>query len=91
MDNKTMLYLVHFDGYLMGYGSENYLLGVYSTREKAEEAVEKFKAEVKEAIGGNIRWIQLDIDAIYLDFTYALRIDPDCYVSTSIFLGGYAE
>lgn len=87
MDDKVMLYLVHFDGHLPNYGSENYLLGVYSTIEKAEEAVMKLSAEV----GENFWSMRPDIEEVELDFTYALRIHPDLYVSTPIFLGGYAE
>lgn len=91
MDDKKMLYLVRFDGYLNGYGSENYLLGVYSTREKAQEAVEKLNAEVKEARGENFWYIQSYIEEIELDFTYALRTDPDWEVATQVYLGGYIE
>ncbi len=94
MDDKTMLYLVRFDGYLHRYGSENYLLGVYSSRKKAEEAVEKFNADIKEMLGEDfwyIRCIQVYIEGIILDHTYELRVDPDFEVSTQVYLGGYIE
>ena len=91
MDDKTMVYLVRFDGYLNGYGSENYLLGVYSSRKKAEEAVKKLNAEVEEALGEHFWYIQAYIEGIRLDHTYELRVDPDFEVSTSIYLGGYVE
>lgn len=90
MDDKTMLYLVRFDGYLMGYGSENYLLGVYSTRKKAEEAVEKFKENLKEKLDASSDLL-IYTEGIQLDHTYQWKIDPDWGVEAQVYLGGYIE
>ena len=92
MDDKTMVYLVHFDGYLASYGSENYLLGVYSSREKADEAIQKFKDDLKGKIGGDfLHFVPCNVEGVLIDHTYKWEVDPYWYIATQIFLGGYAE
>lgn len=83
-------YMVTFDGYFWGYGTEIYLLGIYSTQELAKEAVDSFKKRIaaSEDIDCNI---EPDIRAIVVDHTYELRIDPDWEVGTAVYLGGYIE
>lgn len=83
------VYMVSFDGYLNGYGSESYLLGIYSTRELAEEAVNVFKKRMaeREDIDCNI---EPDIRAIVVDHTYEFRVNPKSEeVKTAVYLGGY--
>lgn len=89
MENNYV-YVVSFDGYLWGYGSESYLLGIYSTQELAEEAVNVFKKHIEEREDIDCN-IEPDIRAIVVDHTYELRIDPDWGVETQIYLGGYIE
>ena len=84
------VYMVSFDGYLNSYGSESYLLGIYSTQELAEEAVNVFKKRIAEREDIDCD-IEPDIKAIVVDHTYELRIDPDWEVGTQVYLGGYIE
>ncbi len=84
------VYIVSFDGYLRGYGSESYLLGIYSTQELAEEAANAFKKRIAERDDIDFN-VEPDIRAIVVDHTYELRIDPDWAVETQIYLGGYIE
>ena len=63
------VYIVTFDGYLWGYGAEIYLLGVYSSRELAEEAVNSFKKRIAERDDIDCN-IEPDIKAIVVDHTY---------------------
>lgn len=84
------VYMVSFDGYLNGYGSENYLLGIYSTQELAKEAVEIFKKRIAERKDIDCN-IELGIRAIAVDHTYELRIDPGWSVGTAVYIGGYVE
>lgn len=85
------VYMVSFDGYLNGYGSESYLLGIYSTQELAEEAVNVFKKRIAERREDIDLCIGTDIKAIVVDHTYELRIDPGWEVATQVYLGGYIE
>lgn len=83
------VYMVLFDGYMGLGGSENYLLGIYSTQELAEEAVNIFKKRIaeREDVYDNI---EPDIKAILVDHTYEFRVDPKSEeVKTAVYLGGY--
>lgn len=91
IEEKTMLYIVHFDGLLDGYGTENYLLGIYSTREKANEAVEEFEELLKENSINIEEYESPRIDGVILDHTYKVDIDPKYVVSTQVYLGGFLE
>ena len=39
--NNMKLYVVYYDGYLEPWGSEIYILGIYDSKEKAEQAIER--------------------------------------------------
>ena len=39
--NNMKLYVVYYDGYLESWGSEIYILGIYDSKEKAEQAIER--------------------------------------------------
>lgn len=83
------VYMVSFDGYMGVGGSENYLLGIYSTQELAEEAVDIFKKRIaeREDVYDNI---EPRIKPIVVDHTYEFRVDPKSEeVETSVYLGGY--
>lgn len=80
-----MLYIVSFDGYFGGYGTEIYILGVYDDADKAIEAKEQFDSKY-ERYG-----IIADIDEIVLNQEYDVTVRTDDAVSTSVCLGGYLE
>lgn len=83
------VYMVSFDGYMGLGGSENYLLGIYSTQELAEEAVDLFKKRIaeREDVYENI---EPNIRAIIVDHTYEFRVNPKSEeVETAVYLGGY--
>ena len=84
------VYMVLFDGYMGVGGSENYLLGIYSTQELAEEAANVFKKRIAER-EDVYEDIEPDIKAIAIDHTYELlRVDPKWEtVETAVYLGGY--
>ena len=50
--NNMKLYVVYYDGYLESWGSEIYILGIYDSEEKAEQAIERdcgcYLYEIKE-------------------------------------------
>ncbi len=86
------LFLVTFNGYHFDeYGSEIYLLGIYSSREKAEEAVKKAVADMK-AMGdeydGDVN--EPNIEEIELDESKHI-FKNDWAFKTDVCLGGYAE
>ena len=88
------VYVVSFDGYLWGYGTEIYLLGVYSSRELAEKAVNVFKQKLRERndLDDDIKYtLEPDITAIELDTTCELSFNSELEVGTVAFLGGYFE
>ena len=92
------VFIVTFNGYRDNYGSDIYLLGVYSSREKAEEACKKAVSDMRainrahpndyypydpENHEPNIEEIDLD---------KSKPIGGDEYVfNTDICLGGYCE
>lgn len=86
------VYIVTFDGYHFdSYGSEIYLLGVYSSREKAEEAVKKAVADMK-AMGDeydsdvnkpNIEEVELNESKRIFEYSFEFKTD--------VCLGGYCE
>lgn len=84
------VYMVLFDGYMGFGGSENYLLGIYSTQELAEEAANVFKKRIAER-EDVYEDIEPNIKAIIVDHTYEFRVDLKSEeVETAIYLGGYA-
>ncbi len=91
--NQTNVYLVTFDGNLDPYGTETFLLGIYSTKELAEAAAKKFSEEVKAAKVAEFD-VTADINTIILDHTYKTEIDDSLYtpqIYSLVYLGGYCE
>jgi hypothetical protein len=76
------VYIVTFDGYKGGYGSEIWLLGIYSTREAADKAAD----EVKEKFTSIV-----DVNEVVLDHTYDIILDEWGSLNSKIYLGGYIE
>jgi len=88
------VYVVSFDGYLWGYGAEIYLLGIYSSRELAEKAVDVFKQKLRERddLDDDIKYIiEPDITPIELNATGELIFNSELEVGTFACLGGYCE
>ncbi len=90
------LFLVTFDGHNDEYGSEIYLIGIYSSREKAEEACKKAVAEM-EAIHRANSSDEYDaeaheptIDEVELDESKSIHGGKYKFI-TDVYLGGYAE
>lgn len=73
------LYAVTADGWNAGYGAEIYLVGVFSSEEKAKEAQEKNGGTITEAV---------------LDKVYPMESENEPYLdkwSNGNYLGGYIE
>lgn len=76
--DKMKVYVVHDDTYDQPWGSEETLLGVYSTKEKAQERI---KASYKER----------NIECVF-DEDYELCIDEvELDQDVEVYLGGYTE
>ena len=79
---KHTVYLVTFDGYNNYDGSEIYLLGIYSNREVADKAADKFKEEFIPNV---------QVREVILDHTYSVETGRWIGFSSQIYLGGYIE
>lgn len=94
------LYAVIFDGYFKGFGSDLYCLGVFSSEEKAKEAID---FELRKLDGYYHYGIQEDFGEDFFDI---IEIDLDKhqeitifrregetelveYMNTDVYLGGY--
>lgn len=77
------LYLVTFDGYYAGYGSEIYCGGIFDTKEKAEEYI-KNDANLSEGIC-LISELRINVGLKTTNRDTFETIDTDIY------LGGYCE
>ena len=77
------LYLVTFDGYYGGYGSEIYCGGIFDTKEKAEEYIQNNSNIPK----GECLISELHIN-VGLRTTNMERFET---IGTDIYLGGYCE
>lgn len=86
------LFLVTFNGYHFdGYGSEIYLLGVYSSREEAEKACDKAEVDMKAMSDEYDTEIHKPtINEVELDNS-KLIFENDHEFKTDVCLGGYAE
>lgn len=80
-----MLYVVSFEGYLGGCGSEVYLLGVFDNSDDAVAAKESFDLKY-ESYG-----LEADIQEIVPNQTYDVKVKRGLAAETSIYLGGYVE
>lgn len=76
------LYLVTFDGYYGGYGSEIYYGGIFDTKEKAEEYIRN-DANLSE---GNCL-----ISELYINVGLKTTDMGFETIGTDIYLGGYLE
>lgn len=72
------LYVVTANGELGGYGSEIYLVGVFTSQEAAENAM------VNNAL-------QYNITEVIQDKVYPLVKESDTYYDNANYLGGYVE
>jgi hypothetical protein len=77
------LYLVTFDGYYAGYGSEIYCGGIFDTKEKAAEYI---RNDANLSKGGYL------ISELHLNVGLKTT-DMDRFetIGTDIYLGGYCE
>ena len=84
-------YLVTMDGWTAGYGATIYVVGLFDTPEKAEEAIKKCI--------GNVICREYSVD-IQPNFTISEITEGEIYLpkkdswdsfQTDIYLGGYAE
>ena len=82
---EQMIYIVSFDGWLGGYGSEIYILGVYDDPDKAIEAKELFDRKYENYD------LVADIDEVVLNQEYDVKVKECDAASTSVCLGGYLE
>lgn len=81
---SNTLYLVTFDGYYGGYGSEIYCGGIFDTKEKAEEYIRN-DANLSE---GNCLISEVHLNAGLKTTDMGGRFET---ISTDIYLGGYCE
>lgn len=84
------VYLTGFDGWHVSggsYGSLNFSVGIFSSREKAEEAIKQVFTESPKVM--DYVWIQ----EIELNKPYELDKDDDrmCAYETDLSFGGYIE
>lgn len=85
----SKVYLVIFDGYMDDYGSYNYLLGAYDTKDKAEEAVKTLPVEVRDDdkyCDGRVAIYEIEVNK-----THEIKKDEWMGYSTEFPTGGYAE
>lgn len=75
-DSPAKVYVVTQDGYLQGYGSEIYLVGVFTEKKKAEKAASAELAYITE---------------IQLDKAFPLVKSKWGGVGNDYYLGGYFE
>ena len=80
-----MLYVVSYDGYLGGYGSELYLLGVFDNPDEAIAVKEAFDLKYDEY------GLEANIDEIEPNQIYDVKVKRGLVAETSIYLGGYTE
>ena len=79
------VYLVVFDGWLAGYGSIIYLLGVYDSKNKANEIAASFNKKYEE------EFIEAYVEEVDLNHTYDEEQYGDWEIRTPICLGSYVE
>ena len=79
------VYLVVFDGWLAGYGSNIYLLGVYDNENKANEIAASFNKKYEEEL------VEAYVEEVDLNHTYDEEREGDWAIRTPIYLGGYVE
>ena len=79
------VYLVVFDGWLAGYGSIIYLLGVYDNENKANEIAASFNKKYEEEL------IEAYVEEVDLNHTYDEEQYGDLEIRTPICLGSYVE
>lgn len=81
------VYLVCFNGLAdYEYGVEIYLLGVYDTKAKAEEAVKTLPDEIKSAPDAEY------VKIVECDLNKTLEVGKSFWgYDTSVYLGGYLE
>ena len=85
------VYMVTFNGYHEDYGSRIYLLGIYSSREKAEEAVKKAVDDMK-AMSDEYDSSDNEATINEIDLDESHRIfEAYSTFMTDICLGGYVE
>lgn len=99
--SNSIVYMVTFDGYFGTYGSEEYLLGIFSSLEEAEAAAKKYVdfANTHLDLDNGKKWIKEWIKESYkirqVPFGEALPLTyEDSYaefIKTKVYLGGYVE
>ena len=79
----SKLYLVVVDGYNGAYGASMYALGVYDTKDKAEDAIKNDQASI--TCENYYRIVELDLNETY-------HMSDDSYESQNDkYLGGFIE
>lgn len=84
------LYFVYFDGYDGGYGADFYLLGVFDTEDKANDAIKNAKCkfnETEDGAGDRFRAFKVILNKTYDDIKYDKYLG---YVN-DMYIGGYME
>jgi len=76
------LYVLTVDGYTEGYGSNIFLVGVFDSMEKAEEAQKSLDNEIRE---------RASIDEVLLNENIPLTKDEWGSFHNIHYLGGYCE
>lgn len=85
-ENMKEMYLVLFNGLAPGeYGVKMSLLGVYDTREKADESLKTLPEEIR------TRENRYEIKKVVLNSTLAVTKDPLGNYKTEIECGSYIE
>lgn len=92
------LYLVTCDGHAGGYGSEIYLVGIFTTKEQAEAAINQVNLDINTVLRN--KYDDLDdndychITLANKDTVYLMRPGSSCWwdeFSNDKYLGGYCE
>ncbi len=84
------LYFVYYDGYDDGYGVGFYLLGIFDTEDKANDAIKNVKCkfnETEDATDDRFRAFKVVLNKTYDNIEYG-----QCFgYSNDMYIGGYME
>lgn len=76
------LYLVVADGWILGYGSQMYCLGIFDSKSVAEKISEEYRSKTN---------VSVIISEIEMNQEYPLRKDEFYGYINENYLGGYFE
>ena len=88
-----MKHIVWFEDYSMGYGCYIHLIGIFDTRELAEEAIKKVEASIEPYIQkyANAKYFEMHLAGVDVnEIGYPIYEEHLRYTSNHL-LGGYEE